>query len=830
MNKITLYYGTSRLYSNRIVLADLSNDKSLTLDNVNFIQADGINTFFTFNFDSTTMSAYSDISPSYAIVDDTQCWYVISCNKQRQGQITLNLRRDFLSEKWDILKTAPFICNKSATIPSSIEEAKYQKTTNLSQVKQAEYLIKDNDSREGYIVGYVAKAPANADSTNYFFNQSQSEDEEGVKVNDGYKITSNNQNAYAIEVAGISNWEYYNKVLVYITSTTKLNISIQSKDDPVYKDYQASANNYYAITNKPNATYKVYDTEAEAANWYDDFKTALNNTFIYALNTLHDSRTVEQIATETILDYNGKLIHDTSSGNVYKISLIKEQYALSLTDNKTKLSKELYDYFKEQFNGAGNIDKFPGDINYTTYEIALIQQDETTYSTQIGNENNDYTKCLDTPYDIFVMPLKGSFVVDYGTNGTYNTTIKKNKVLDIVKKIQSTLTNAILYDIQWLPYIPLDIPSNITINSTGEKEQFYPIITYTGSGADIEIKSIDGIMMWLETSQGQISLNTPLNINILNPNLEQSTLPIPSYGETPAIYIDNDNLEQRIFNEEKLFRIVSPNYSSQFEFSPVKNNGLKGFVVDIALKPYTPYIYISPLFDNLYGSNFRDGRGLILSGDFSLDQVNDQWQTYKLNNKNYELIFNRQIQSMELSNTYQNRLAGQSILQNTLNAVAGTAQGAFSGFIAGGTVGAAVGAVASGAAGIADIAVNASNLQYERALRNDQVQKAKDLYEYNLGNIQALPATLTKVSALNPDFKVYPLIEQYSCTATEDNHLRQAIKYNGIDINLACELQDFTSGYISGSIVQFPSELNISEEQARAINFELQSGVYYKEV
>lgn len=827
MNKITLYYGTSRLYSNRIVQADLSNDKTLSLENVNFIQADGINTVFTFNITSENMEEYSNIAPSYAIVDDSQCWYVISCNKQRQGQITLTLRRDFLSEKWDILKSAPFLCTKAATIPTSIEEAKYQKTTNLSQIKKAEYLIKDNENADGYIVGYVAKAPANADNTNYFFNQSQSEDEEGVKVNDGYKISSNNQNSYAIEVAGINNWEYYNKLLVYITSTTKLNISIQSKENPVYIDYQASVNNYYILTNKPNAIFKIYDTEEEASNWYEDFKSALNKTFIYALNTYYDSRSFEQINNETILDYNGKLIHDTSTGYVYKVNIIKAQYTISLNDTKTSLSKELYEKFKEYFGGAGNQNKFPGDINYTTYEVILIQQDEITDSTQIGNENNDYTKCLDTPYDIFVMPLKGSFIVNYGDKGTYSISIKKNKVLDIVKKIQSTLTNSILYDVQLLPYIPFNIPDNIVINPTGEKEQFYPIITYTGSGADIEIKSIDGIMIWLETSQGQISINTPLKINILKPNMAISN--IPAYNSTPSISIDNNALGQRIFNEENLFRIVSPNYSSQFEFNPVKNEGLAGFIADIALKPYQPYIYISPIFNNLYGTNFRDGRGLILSGDYSLDQVNDQWQTYKLNNKNYELIFNRQIQSMELSNTYQNRLAGQSVLQNTFNAISGTAQGALSGFIAGGAAGAVVGGLASGAAGIADIAVNASNLQYEQALRDDNVKREKDIYQYKLGNIQALPATLTKVSAINPDFKVYPLIEYYSCTENEDTHLREAIKYNGIDINLTCTLQDFTKGYISGSILQFPTDLNISEEQARAINFELQSGVYYKE-
>ena len=55
----------------------------------------------------------------------------------------------------------------------------------------------------------------------------------------------------------------------------------------------------------------------------------------------------------------------------------------------------------------------------------------------------------------------------------------------------------------------------------------------------------------------------------------------------------------------------------------------------------------------LSAGDFNDQRGLICGGDFSLPNVSDAWADYQMQNKNYQNIFDREVQSMEISNRYQ---------------------------------------------------------------------------------------------------------------------------------------------------------------------------------
>ncbi|MGC7974463.1 hypothetical protein ACP3WV_22975, partial [Salmonella enterica] len=84
--------------------------------------------------------------------------------------------------------------------------------------------------------------------------------------------------------------------------------------------------------------------------------------------------------------------------------------------------------------------------------------------------------------------------------------------------------------------------------------------------------------------------------------------------------------------------------------------------------------------NRLYGRDFGDSRGLILGGDFSISQINDAWKSYELNNKNYQVMFDRQIQNMEVNNSVAHTM-------DIVNAFTGTAQGAATGAMGGAMVG-----------------------------------------------------------------------------------------------------------------------------------------------
>ena len=186
-------------------------------------------------------------------------------------------------------------------------------------------------------------------------------------------------------------------------------------------------------------------------------------------------------------------------------------------------------------------------------------------------------------------------------------------------------------------------------------------------------------------------------------------------------------------------RLVAPDYSSSFEFSPAKNRGVDYIKVDMTVKPFQPYIHLAPNFKGLYGADFDDARGLICGGSFSLSIVTDQWKTYQLNNVNYERIFNRQIQNLDINNRYQRISEGLSAFTGALGA------GAQSGAFFGAGVGIGVGAM-SAAAGIGDMVVNEN-------LRQEQKAYTTDLYKLQLGNIRALPNTLTRVDSFNQQNK-----------------------------------------------------------------------------
>ena len=49
----------------------------------------------------------------------------------------------------------------------------------------------------------------------------------------------------------------------------------------------------------------------------------------------------------------------------------------------------------------------------------------------------------------------------------------------------------------------------------------------------------------------------------------------------------------------------------------------------------------------MYGADYNDVRGLICGGDYSIASITDAWATYQLQNKNYQSVFDRNIQQLE---------------------------------------------------------------------------------------------------------------------------------------------------------------------------------------
>ena len=259
-------------------------------------------------------------------------------------------------------------------------------------------------------------------------------------------------------------------------------------------------------------------------------------------------------------------------------------------------------------------------INYSI-ELTLLDDSKAGINYTIPETRS---KLVDAPYDMFAIPYNSIKVIN--TDGNFNTdgSISFNIAMDIARKYSGNSEVKILYDIQLLPYCPM---FNIMTSNSGE----------------IDISSLTKDTNYTFITDNETSQNKSI---ILFPKTS-------SFSNT--IQLDNPIVIQdyKVESETDMYRLCSPNYSGVFEFNAAKNGGIQYFNVNYTYMPYTPYIRVAPNFGRLYKQEFNDNRGLLCGGEFSLPIISDAWETYQLQNKNYQASFDRQISNMEVNNSVQ---------------------------------------------------------------------------------------------------------------------------------------------------------------------------------
>lgn len=410
----------------------------------------------------------------------------------------------------------------------------------------------------------------------------------------------------------------------------------------------------------------------------------------------------------------------------------------------------------------------------------------------------------DSTYDVFCIPTGADWTTKYSNDLSYKSATK-----DIPYTVAAGLSIAgsgggLVYDIQLLPYCPILNQSNWTVTRN--------TATYTGS------EGIYDCITALKTEGSTLNVkNYPAIFRVNSKNL--STTVSISYP-----YTINTAIDMKVDSCTRFLRLVSPGGSSTFQFNAAKMWGPTDIAThDIYVKctfmPYTPYIHVYPKFgDKLYGGTYiNDQRGLICGGDFSLPQINDKWETYKINNKNYQQAFDRQVENMEVNNKF-------ALASDITGALSGAVSGAAGGAMIAGPVGAVAGGVAGVVGGATDIIVNA-------AKRNEQMDYTKDMFGYNLQNIQALPNSIIKTNSYVIDSLVFPALEYYTATEEEMTALKNKIKYNGMSVGRIGTFNEFKSAatsdcrYVKCQIIRMNS-LHEETSVANAIYYELNQGVF----
>lgn len=632
-----------------------------------------------------------------------------------------SLRRDLVADRlscldWPCFVTKGIVDDQDPAIFNN-EGLSY------NQIKVREQLLKDASGCQ-WLVGYYARKTGET-TTNL----------KGTSVDYSANIT------YTVD--GITTWPYYQ-----YTTNDFIGTPSSIKYQTLVVDGGVKRNNYY-LSDLGNSTFGHYlgNPTGTTVTFQYTNNAAIDAVQAKALAKYNDIRTAakaqanfhEADEVSTFLSQVGAIIYDSGASKYYKVSgyTTTGSEALSYQAGATGT---LHDLLRGCFIDGGMTQLTNPTFPYTVYGAQKYRLEleevrlQGTYSYDIPVTRR-FT--YDAPYDVFAIP--------YG-NFTFNgVACSTTAAMAVAMGIATdwTGTSGPLYDIQLLPYCPFDI-AGPTYTSTDTKE--YSYITTTGSNP---------------TNVGVI-------FNVSSVNRQSFTVNCP-------IAVNNT----KISNETMFCRIVAPDYSSSFEFSPAKNRGVDYIKIDLTLKPFQPYIHLAPNFKGLYGADFDDARGLICGGSFSLPIVTDQWKTYQLNNINYERIFNRQIQNLDINNRYQH-------ISDIAGSVAGAiGAGAQSGAIGGAGVGMIVGG-ASLIAGQIDTSVN-------EKLRQEAKAYTTDLYNLQLGNIRALPNTLTRVDSFNQQNKKWPFVEFYDCTDSEKIALANTIKFGGMTVNRTGTLREYSN-------------------------------------
>jgi hypothetical protein len=146
-----------------------------------------------------------------------------------------------------------------------------------------------------------------------------------------------------------------------------------------------------------------------------------------------------------------------------------------------------------------------------------------------------------------------------------------------------------------------------------------------------------------------------------------------------------------------------------------------------------------------------------------------------------------------------------AIVSGIAGALSDTAKGAGAGAIIGGGV---AGAVAGGVIGGITSAVGAG-IDVDTLARRyrEEKQLAIDKFNYQLGNIKALPYTLTKIGSFDVSSKIFPFIEYYTCSGQERTAFENKIKYESMTVMRIGTLAEFMNfngeaNYFKGILIR----------------------------
>ena len=779
------YY--NREYKKLYNLNDYLDYMKYSWTNVNFNPGDGITTSIPVNYDGEvnylvlTDNAIPGTVGQEVIVSR---WFIIESKFTRLGQRVLTLRRDILVD-YSSMATATVFAERGY-VPNTSSLIYNSEGNSYNQIKKSEKLIKD-ESESAWLVGYLA--PNVFDSGNVTIQGSN------TSVQYDYSFATLDEMNLAFPGVGL-----IPTTLFYNFGNIDLRFLSLAEGNQTYMwrvDFPNDMINY-ETTSVPAADATMIIRQANLSDveglLTDNFLTPVVANIISDKLVFDYSSVSRESVTKIINNRDVIARVGTASGGYtyYQLSVGTAQSSIQQHEIRSTTASNTFEYLTNQMSQLGTAGVATGTPD--RYFLECIESYFSCYWRNIPVSANTIelktttAKVDSSPYYCFAIPYHAAKVI----KGNETIITDPRESLLLARNIATQL-GSFCYDVQLLPYFPLQ--------------------SYIDSMGRIDTTTMpDGTVAVLNSAEG---VARTFLFWITKPNFSFAVPDTIAYSSEPKIQ-----------NETQFCRLNSPNYAASFDFSVAKNKGVDYWQIDCSYKPYQPYIHVAPNWRGLYGSDFNDARGLICTGDFSIDLMTDKWQEYQIQNKNYNEIFNRQIQSLDLQQSIAKR-------QEIFGAVAGSLSGAMSGATTGALAGGLPGAIGGGIAGLGMSAVGGvMDIIDNQKLRDDARSSQFDMFNYQLGNVKALPNTLTKVSTYNINNKIYPFYEIYEATSEEIGALRQRLNWRGYNLGIIGQLSDFQveGKYFKGKLIRLEEVHDVSLGDNHLLenyNSELQQGVYW---
>lgn len=767
---LQFFYNPKYKYTNRKIINISGDTNYIEKDYANIDSPDTINGHIIYQL------AVGEELPTYIYDTDKKWkWFVTGITQLRTGKYQISLLRDIISEKPEVWK------KEQAYISAGLAtDFNRYKRWNLpyTNTKVKEQRL-NFGGKSSFFVFYV-------NEQNYT-NSTNILSEKDLQLT-GINIPGIGNTNYDYSVENLNEIPYYEyvnagEVASWNGGLSDLYLNVKSSND-IFGGFQPYQFDFYDNKTLSAGTtvgytppgYLRINTYIDAINnnvnnCKTNLQTALRNFTESYRNNLGTS--ISQTAVNSLLNYSNKYIFETSTNKVYQIKYTRKYQSIEKELTTSELSTLTSAISNISFPAptSGGV-SFGANNSYFTYkdskwiynftieEVGTATSYEFNLITEARKLPKSAVRCVNIVSSGTILDSDiAQMLMQAQLNGL-------NGISD--NKISSEANVGRIIDIQYLPFsIATETNNNIKINNVSQVSQFLSADDYT-------------------------------------------------------YYTDLPDLEN-INKETDTIKIVSPSRASQFLFRPYDNNGNMQFITQITLKPYASVIYVRPSTQGLLMIDWEDKDCLIINEDFSLTTITNAWTEYIYNNKNYSNIFEREMQGREFERSWERRIEAMQQRSDVWSArnLSSEKARAVTGNLP--IISNVAGAIANSTADPLYMQMAYLDRQYNEAVYQEGISLSRDLFEYQIENLQSQPNIPSKITTIDIKFLDGIYLEFYSTNTTELNAIKSYYKYNGNRIDSYGKFSTYWGWFVRGKIIISD---NYTQPEINELNRRLEMGIF----